>query len=60
MYISIFYLQIERPQGSGDDTSLNKVSLSCRHAETLEYTGEIRPKSGYCELIKTGIDNNRE
>ena len=44
-YRSIFYLQIEPPQGFGDDTSLNRVSLSCRDAETLEETGNVTPYS---------------
>nr|XP_022289903.1 vitelline membrane outer layer protein 1 homolog isoform X1 [Crassostrea virginica] len=40
-----YKMQIEPPQGFGDDTSLNRVSLSCRDAETLEKTGNVTPYS---------------
>lgn len=39
----IFNIQIEPPQGFRDDTSLNRVSLSCRDGTTLEASGDVAP-----------------
>lgn len=38
-----FNIQIEPPQGFRDDTSLNRVSLSCRDGTTLEASGDVAP-----------------
>lgn len=39
----VFNIQIEPPQGFRDDTSLNRVSLSCRDGTTLEASGDVAP-----------------
>lgn len=37
------FFQIEPPQKWGDDTSLNRVSITCRDGDTLEETGDVTP-----------------
>nr|XP_034332245.1 vitelline membrane outer layer protein 1-like [Crassostrea gigas] len=38
-----YKMKIEPPQGFRDDTSLNRVSLSCRDGTTLEASGDVAP-----------------
>ncbi|KAK3596433.1 hypothetical protein CHS0354_033396 [Potamilus streckersoni] len=46
-FASGYKMKIEPPQGNGDDTALNAITLQCEDAKKSMYGGQVRSGSGY-------------